>query len=236
MSTDPTGTPRPSPSPSPSRSRRRLLVVLGVVLALAVLVTLVVTLRGVDGDGADGGARAGGDAAASSSAPSTSPAPSAEGTTDPTATPTPTQPAAPVPGSVDELPPSLPQVGLTETAAVGDGVTVAVTSVERFEATGTGPGNVSGPALRITLRLTNGTAADVSLDAVTVNAAHGADVTPAPDVNDVSRAPFAGSVAPGASAEGTYTFSVPAGPLDPAVVEVGYRPGAPLVLLVGPVA
>ena len=145
------------------------------------------------------------------------------------------EPGIPAAGSIDELPPSLPQVGLTETAAVGDGVSVAVASVERFEGSGVGPGNVAGPALRVTLRLTNGTTDALGLDAVAVNAGYGPDVTPAPVLEDVSRIPFSGSVAAGATVEGVYVFSVPASRLDPVVLEVGYRPGAPLLLFVGPV-
>jgi hypothetical protein len=142
----------------------------------------------------------------------------------------------PVAGSIDELPPSLPQVGLGDAAAVGDGVTVAVASVERVQGSGVGPGNVAGPALRVTVRLTNGTAEALALDAVTVHAGYGPGVTPAPDLEDVSRLPFSGTVAAGATAEGTYVFSVPASALEPAVIEVGYRPGAPLALFVGPIA
>ena len=220
------GNERRTPTDRPSRPGRRgvLAIVALVVLAVAIVVGFAVR-NGEDGR-----------AAAVTGTRSTAPAESSP-STGPTGSPAPTGEAVtPGPGSIDALPTSLPQVGLTETAAVGDGVTVAVASVERFEGEGVGPGNVSGPALRVTVRLTNGTADAVSLDAVSVNAGVGDDVVPAPELNDVSRAPFSRSVAPGSTAEGTYTFSLPSGATGPVVIDVGYRPGAPLVLFVGPVA
>lgn len=218
-------------------SRGRVLAVAGAGLLVVLLVVLAIVLGGDDDAPAtDRGGQGSGQAGAGSGATSAAPSSAAPPTSDPApAAPAP-EVDGPVAGSVDDLPPSLPQVGLDETAAVGDGVAVAVASVQRFQGSGVGPGNVAGPALRVTIRLTNGTADPVDLDAVAVHAGYGPDVTPAPDLEDVSRLPFSGTLAPGATAEGTYVFSVPASRLDPAVIEVGYRPGAPLALFVGPVA
>jgi hypothetical protein len=210
--------------------RRGLLAALAAGVLLVLVVGAVVLGRGNGAPGGEPGAAATSGSAASSAS-------AAPGGSAGSGTPAPGE-AAPtgVVGSVDAPPPSLPQVSLQETAAVGDGVTVAVAAIESFQGQATGPGNVNGPALRVTLRITNGTGGDIALDGVAVNVAYGDSVTPASPLDDPSRAPFSGSVAPGKSAEGAYVFSVPSGAADPAVVEVGYRPGAPLVVFVGPVA
>jgi hypothetical protein len=226
---------RTGPSRRPVSRRRRLAAAAAGLLALFVVSAVVLT-RG-DDERATPAATG-----TSSSAPSPGPTPGspAAGPTplasaNASVAPAPGSPtAAPAPGSADELPPALPQVELTDTASVGDGVSVEVATIERFEGEAVGPGNVSGPAVRVTVRITNDTAEPLDVDSVSVNVGLGPDVTPAPPLDDVSRAPFSGTVAPGGTAEGRYVFRLPPGAQDPAVVEVGYRPGAPLALFVGP--
>ena len=150
----------------------------------------------------------------------------------PPPTPTPTGPTA----EVDELPPALPEVALDAAAAVGNGIVATLPSIESIEGSAVGPGNIAGPALRVTVRIQNGTAQPVSLDGVAVNMSYGADRTPASPLDDPSRRPFSGMVAPGESGEGVYVFTVPADARDSVTVEVGYQAGAPLLLFTGPVA
>jgi hypothetical protein len=160
------------------------------------------------------------------SAPVTStPAPS------PAPTPTPTGPTS----DVDELPPSLPAVALDEEADVGNGISAAIVSVEAIDGTATGPGNVAGPAVRVTVRLANGTAAPLSLDGVAVDLAHGSDLTPASPLDDPSARPFTGTVAAGDSADGVYVFSVDEQSRESVTVSVGYQAGAPFMVFTGPV-
>lgn len=230
-----------SPDVPPDARSRRALRALGVAAAAVLAVVLAVLLPG---DGGDPGPAAG--TAAPSAAPTT-PAPGTTGAAptadpEPTAAPGPTdQPAAgddpgagsTVPVVVDELPPSLPPADLDEPAAVGDGMSGSIESVEAIEGTGTGPGNIAGPALRITVRLENGTAGPVPLDGVAVSLTHGADQVPASPLEDPSQAPFAGSLAVGESAEGVYVFTVPAETRDVVTVSVGYRAGAPFLVFTG---
>lgn len=151
-------------------------------------------------------------------------------------------PVAPLPDEVgaspnaDELPPALPAVALDAPAQVGNGIVVTVSSVEAIEGAAEGPGNVAGPALRVTIRITNGTDEAVSLDGVAVTMAYGTEGTPASPLDDASRRPFAGSVAPGEEADGTYVFTVPADARGTVTIEVGYQPGAPRLLFTGPAA
>ena len=217
------------------RLPRRALLLGGAALAvLALVAALVLGLRGGDESGAA--------AAPATTSPTTTPSPTAA-PSESTSAPTPsesagtgTAPAAET-GEVvaDELPPSLPAVSLQDSVDV-EGTTVAVASVEAVQAEGNGPGNVNGPALRVTVQLTNQTAADVDLNGVAVALAHGAEQTPASPVDDLSVMPFAGTLAPGATAAGAYVFGVPVDVRDLVTVTVGYRPGASRAVFSGSAA
>jgi hypothetical protein len=146
--------------------------------------------------------------------------------------PTTPSPAGPT-GDVDQAPPQLPAVDLSEAAQVGNGVTARITRLEAIDGTGKGPGNIAGPALRVTVRITNGTADTLSLDGVAVDMTHGADALPASPLDDPSADPFTGVVQPGASADGVYVFTVPADDRDAITVTVGYQAGAPFMVFTG---
>ncbi len=149
---------------------------------------------------------------------------------DPTDPVEPTVPAEPV-HDADVPPPALPAVALGEDATAGDGVTAAVRSVESVRGDGYGPGQVDGPALRVTVELRNGTTAALSLDGVTVTVATGADALPGSPIDDPATRPFAGELAAGGSATAVYVFGVQGD--GPVTVEVGHRAGAPLLVFTG---
>jgi len=208
--------------------RKRLAgIVAAVVVAIALVVVLVVATGG-------NGAR-NRPAAASSSSPAT---PAATGSTSPAATSSAPAPSAAVPSapSVAGMPPSLPPVALTKEAAVGNGVTARVSSIKSVTASASGRGNVDGPALEVHVRITNGTAKALSLDEVEVALFYTEQDTSASPVADRAGVPFQGTLEPGASAEGTYAFTVPADERDHVTVTVGYTAGAPLLVFSGPVS
>jgi hypothetical protein len=214
------------PSDAPRGRSARRWVALGVLAVLvAALVTVALTNGGPDGEAS---AAAPTSTAASSAAPASAAptsialAPAAD-TLQPSGETT----------AADEPPASLSPVALDESAAVGDGMTAEVVSLEAIDATGVGPGNISGPALRVTVALTNGTAAPVSLGGVDVELASGPDLAPAPSVNDASASPFTGSVAAGNTATGVYVFSIAVGDRSDVTVSVGYQAGAPILVFTG---
>jgi hypothetical protein len=139
-------------------------------------------------------------------------------------------------GKPDELPPSLPAVPLDAEAAVGNGITASLVSLEAVTGSASGPGNIAGPALRVKVRLTNGTSAPVDAALVSVDLTHGDDQVPASPLDDPSRVPFSGTLKPGATAEGTYVFTVPANDRDVVTVSVGYQAGAPFMVFTGSAA
>ncbi|MBM7807382.1 hypothetical protein JOD57_003219 [Geodermatophilus bullaregiensis] len=205
--------------------RRLLLVAAGAVLAAALLALAVAG----SGDGGPG----------VSAAPTTTeatPTPAPTEIVEPTGTVPPPPPTPEPTGpteAADELPPRLAPVALTEQAGVGNGVTAAVEGIEAIEAGGQGPGQVGGPAVRVTVRITNGTDAPVSLDAVAVDLSHGPGAAPASPLDDPSSAPFTGTAGPGADATGVYVFSVPEGERDALTLAVGYQAGAPYLVFTG---
>ncbi|MGY1727479.1 hypothetical protein ACI79J_10960 [Geodermatophilus sp. SYSU D01062] len=218
--------PRDAATPPPPSRRRRLLAALAVVLC-AVLAVLAV-VAGRDGDPGGDTAAAGPPEATATAYPTEVVLPT--GTVPPPPpTPEPTGPTE----DATALPPSLDPVGFDDEAAVGNGVTATVEGLEAVEGSAEGPGQVAGPAVRVTVRIVNGTDAPVSLDAVAVDMTHGPDATPASPLDDVSAAPFSGTVEPGGSAAGVYVFTVPEDDRDAVTVAVGYQAGAPYLVFAG---
>lgn len=118
-----------------------------------------------------------------------------------------------------------------ETANFGDSVTAKLAELEFITVTGTRAGEVSGPAIRVTVEMMNGTDGAISLDAVTVNAYFGAETQPAsPFDSETESEPFTGTLAAGETAQGVYLFSIPEGQDDDIVVTVSKSPESPLVV------
>jgi hypothetical protein len=196
-----------------------------VVLAVVGLVALGLVLTG-SGSGRSAGATAG------SSTPAASGTPALSSRAPTPAAGTPQGAAAPA-GDPNRLPPSLAPVALGRSAAVGNGITAEVASLAAFRASAHGPGNIAGPALRATVRITNGTGKPVSLDGVAVDLTYGKAASPASPVDDPSQAPFRGTVEPGGTAVGVYVFSVPSDDRNVVTLSVGYQAGAPFLVFTG---
>lgn len=210
-------------------TRRRVWLGAAVAVVVVVLTGVSLLLSGGDDDRTPSAA-AGETTASTTTAPPVVAAPTA-----PTPAPTPEttpEPTGPT-GNVDDPPPSRPAVALDAAAEVGDGVSASLVSLDAIEGTATGPGNIAGPALRITVRIENGTDQPVSLGGVVVDLASGRDLVPASPLDDPSAAPFAGTVAPGEHADGVYVFTIPEEDRGSVTVSVGYQAGAPLMVFTG---
>jgi hypothetical protein len=209
----PTTTRRPS---------RRLLVLVGagVVVVLAALALLLTTRDGGSDDAAATQTTVPGDPVSSEPAPTNPPTPEPSGPT----------------AEATDLPPALSAVGLTDEAAVGDGVTGRLVSIEAVQGDGEGVGNIDGPSLLVTVELTNGTDAPVSFDAVAAEAYTGADLTPATLLDDPQGNPLRGTVDPGESITGSYVFYVPESDRGDVTIQVGYQAGAPYLVWRGAVS
>lgn len=141
-------------------------------------------------------------------------------------------------GSIDELeepadgPGEVEPVELDQDAPFGDGVVARVVGIESTEVTPALPGEIGGPAVLIDVEVSNGSDADISLDAVTVDLV---DLTGAPllPVTTEPADPLAGELEPGASRAGRYVFSVPVDDRDDVRLTIKYSGDAPAVVLTG---
>lgn len=206
---------------STTTRRRAALLAAAALATIGVLVAAVLAVSGARD-------RGDGDAAAGSSA-TQSPAVPVDATAPPLVPPA--DPVAP-PVSADVLPPVLSAVELDESVTVEE-VVVSLVSLEAVDAEATGPGSISGPALRATVRLQNGTGGPLPVDDVSVNLSFGSESTPGSPVDDPSRRPFRGTLGPGEVADGAFVFTVPADQRDAVTVEVGLRAGAPIAVFRG---
>ncbi|MGO4592521.1 hypothetical protein AB4Z18_01740 [Leifsonia sp. 2TAF2] len=230
-------TPDETPEKKSGWSRKRIgLVALATVGGLAIIAAIVIASVYTFSRPAGGPV-----ANALKPAASQLPHPSDSGTAGATpgatpsagATDTPASPAPAKPGEIDA------RFGgvVAQTAEVKQdvktpsGLTASVVSVESYTATAKRAGEVSGPAVKVTLRLTNGTGGAFPVSTAGVNAYYGSGTTPAsPVANDPAAKPFTGSLAPGASTTAVYVFTVPADQDAKVTVTLSDQAGAKLVV------
>lgn len=136
------------------------------------------------------------------------------------------------PSSPDAGLPTAPPVALDDEADFGTGVSAVLEEVESIQTEARFPGEISGPGLAFTLRLTNDTPAAISADLVTVNLAYG-DGVPGIPISGPPAQPFTGDVEPGASAVATYVFTTTERDDGLVRLEVTYSTEAPVVVFEG---
>jgi hypothetical protein len=151
--------------------------------------------------------------AASATAPgSATPTPSAV-TVSPTSSPTKKHTASAKPsktastGSGNTLP-EMSAVGLDSQSERADGVVVSIEKIESVAGEAKLPGEIAGPALRLTILVHNGSKASLSLGTVVVNGYSGKDRAPLEQLTNPGGSPFDGSLASGADGRGVFLFGV----------------------------
>lgn len=174
------------------------------------------------------GLAATGTAAPAGTGPTTSPSPGGTGGPG-----TPTGGLQPVSPSPQDTRPAVPA---GSPAPFGNGVTGRLTGSQAVTTQGAGLGQLVGaPAVAVTLQLTNGTSAALSLRYVNVTAAYGPAGTPGVTQGGPPGRPFSGTLAPGASVSGTYVFGVPLDARQQVTITLNYDPAQPTVVFTGPV-
>lgn len=219
MSDEDNGIPDADRAP---RRRRVVAIVAAVVVVVALGGTIVAVTAQNSGRSASPNPS---DEPGASESPTASPSlSSSQSVADPDPTDTPAPDPAFGEPVADEAP-------IGEVGVFTDGVTATVASVTPYEATGSGVGEVSGPAVRVKIDLVNGSAATLDLNQITVNAYYGSSNTPAPSyVSDTESVAFSGQIAPGGSASGTYSFAIGSDDGDSVTVTVSSRAGTPIVV------
>ena len=126
--------------------------------------------------------------------------------------------------------PDLPALDLDELGTIATGLTAEISRVEAVDGTARGPGEVGGPALRITVTITNTTADETSLRTAVVSCYFGAERTPAPELREPDGRPLAASVQAETAVDGVYIFTVPEDQRGNVTIMVDYSVNvAPLV-------
>lgn len=119
-----------------------------------------------------------------------------------------------------------------EAAEVSDGVRVSIADVAAVTASSTGPGEVAGPAVAVTVAVTNDTTEPFDLALVSVNLTD-SEGLPGSGMTGEPADWLTGSIEPGASAQGVYVFTVPEDHRDPVHVDVSVDPTLPTVVFTG---
>jgi hypothetical protein len=221
-------------------SKRRVLAGAVISGALLIVVVIVVIVRAVDGGG-DGrlAPRAtstsspvpSGATASDSAAPT---AASSEGTAVPSpslGTPRSLGSGAPEPIEPVKTKKAVP---LNTTGDFGTGLTVRLSSIAAVKGTATVPGEIAGPAIKLTVVARNGADRAVDLNSVVVFVSFGRERTPASELSEGAR-PLTGRVAPDDSRTGTYIYTVPEDEREQLRVEISYSGKAPTVAFEGAV-
>lgn len=154
-----------------------------------------------------------------------------------TATPATTPVQAPTPGSTTSTVPSekvtkRKAVSLDGRGEAADDVSVTLTKVAAITAKAVGPGEVSGPALALTVAVDNGTSQPVDLGSVVVNVT-ASDDTPAAQMTGKPARSFAGAVEAGKTTSAVYVFALGRKKRSPVTVEVSISPTDPVVVFRG---
>jgi hypothetical protein len=105
---------------------------------------------------------------------------------------------------------------------------------KRLPGKATAPGQVAGPAIKVTVVARNRGDRAIDLSSVVVFVSFGPKHTPAGELSEGAR-PLTGRVAPDKSQTGTYIYTVPEEERDQVRVEISYSSKAPTVAFEGPV-
>ena len=174
----------------------------------------------------------------SDGAPASAAGPSAGATT--TAPPVSTSGPVPSTGNINEEVPSQdlvtnPAVPLDAVADFGGQITTKLTDIAAIDAQARVPGELSGPALAITIEVSNDSTDPIGLDSVSVNV-EGNGGAPASPITTDPAAPFSGVLMPGEKKTGVYVFTIPVESRSDLSVTVLYSVGSPVVLFTGSVS
>jgi hypothetical protein len=128
-----------------------------------------------------------------------------------------------------------PPVGIDDVAEFGNGVRARLADIESVEAEGHLPGERSGPAVAVSVQVTNLSSRPIDLDIVTVDLTT-ADGISAYGVVVPGRPPLAGDLAAGKTASGEYVFTVAPGDRTDVQIRVKYSASTATVVFEGSIA
>jgi hypothetical protein len=172
----------------------------------------------------------------SDGAPASGAGPSADAVTT-TAPPVSTSGAASTSGDINQVVPNRElvtnsAVPLDAASDLGGQISAKLTEVKAIDAQAKVPGEISGPAVAITVEISNDSANAIGLDSVSVDV-QGAGGVPTSPITTDPASPLSGVLAPGEKKTGVYVFTMPADVRNGASVTVLYSADAPVALFTG---
>ena len=126
---------------------------------------------------------------------------------------------------------SKPPVELDEPSSTGTGLTATLISVSAIEAKAQIPGEITGPALAITIEISNTGRRSADLGSVAVSLLD-SDEAPGAEMTAAPAEPLTGRVAAKAKVRGVYVFRVPEDKRRPVTVSVSIG-DAPVLVFTG---
>ncbi|HQZ36372.1 MAG TPA: hypothetical protein PK020_18240 [Ilumatobacteraceae bacterium] len=163
-------------------------------------------------------------------------------TTSPSASPTTTASQDPEPevGPSESVAPGEPNARETTAPVELDGeqaplagVSVRLVSIESVEGEAVLPGEVAGPALRVTVEASNSTGERVETPAVVVNLYYGPERVAGNPFIQPGGKPFPPSIPAGGKSQGVFIFDVPKSQRDDLIIEVDLLFESAVVLFEG---
>ncbi len=206
--------------PTPRRPRWQLPTIAVIVVLLIVLAGVLYATRPNN-------------PAAETPPGSASPAPGSTGTaagpgksTGPDKSASPSKTAtAPIP----EMTPTAPNAEVTQE----NDVLVSLAKVESVQGEARLPGEIAGPAIRVTVRVKNGSSKALDVGNARVSAYYGSDQTPAGVLTAPGGKQFEGKIAPRGEADGVYLFTIPTADRDNVRITVDTAAGVPVAVFAG---
>ena len=113
------------------------------------------------------------------------------------------------------------------------GVTASVEKVEAVTGEARGPGEIAGPALRVTISVKNDSKAPIRTELGLINVYYGKDRKPAGTLSGPGVTAFPEQIPAGGSGIGTSVFTVPTSQRGRVEVEFSYSTTAPVVIFSG---
>lgn len=225
----------PTPGGRTRPSRRVLVAVAAAVLVVVAAGAVAVAGRGSSSDRATSPVP-GASSTASESSPSPAQAdatPSSSASGNPSPDRSAVAPVTPGPGPSLSPGTEAAPIPLDAVATVVTGITARIVSVEAVDGTASGAGEIAGPAVRVTVRITNGTEADVGLGSVVTTVTYGADRTPGVELSGPGVVRLPDRVAAGGSVTESVVYGVPLSGRGLVQVGLDVAAGVPIVVFEG---
>ena len=149
--------------------------------------------------------------------------------------------APPTPGTIDQTVAPVPagpttRAELDDPVRLPDDVTVDVLGVEATDVEAVGPGETSGRALVVQVRLENASGSEVDVDGAQVSLLYEGQREIGTPTPGGPAEPFAGRLGARRSTEGRYVFRVPRTKQEDVTILVTYAAGAPVARFDGATA